>query len=314
MNDELNRDKTKQQTPASILFLCLARNCEPTLPSFFSFLSSLRESGLHSHTIIGENGSTDRTRLLIENAAPFGVQLLDTTSMANAPSRLARMATGRQLLLDTAKTLPIQQPEFICIVDLDNVILRPPEPATLIRAMDRLRNNPALFAVGANSHPFYYDLLSLRADGHDYTNLNAEIASAKKNPLTYFHFHKTRIYRNQQSISRTQPLYCDSSFNGCCIYRSEDFYAGTYLSDQMETVCEHVTLNLSIGKATGKRMMIDPALIVQSPADHKPVTFLNFWLDRLPSLSFTHALRPRSPLLPGVASRSPQPAITEEAS
>ena len=263
-----------------IRFLCLARNCQKTLPLFFDYLARLDGEGFSWNALIGENGSSDRTRALILGAQDSRISLFETAFMAKAPSRLVRMAIGRQALLEVTKALPAEG-VFVCIADLDNVMSSPPDPAMVMNATKDLERNQDLFAVGATSHPYFYDLLSLRTDTQDYSSLNADIARAKKRPLQYFRFHQERIFNQQRKFTASRPIVCLSSFNGFCVYRAADYYQGSYRAPDEADICEHVTLNLSIARATQKRMLISPEMSIQMPADHAPVGFARFWFDRL---------------------------------
>ena len=265
----------------SLSFLCLARDCEATVPLFFSYLDRLRQSGFQCRALIGENGSRDQTRALIQKGAASGVELLDTTKMSEGKRRLIRMAIGREALLLAARERGLLDADYVCVMDLDNVMTNPPSPEGLTRAIVRLREDKSLFAVGTSSVPYYYDILTLRAEGHDYTHMEAELAEAKKKPLTYYRYHQKQIYTNQRRMTKNEPIYCTSSFNGFCIYNSQDFSLGSYFADNVGDVCEHVSLNLSIGRTTGKRMVIGPELVIRTPADHAPVGFFRFWLDRI---------------------------------
>jgi len=261
------------------LFLCLARDCELHLPHFFQYLETMRSVGLPCRAIIGENGSRDRTRKLILEASPRGIDLLDTAEMASVPHRLARMAIGRELLLHAARSM--KPHTFICVADLDNVMEKPPAIEALTRTMQHLRENADLFAIGATSRPVYYDLLALRTEHYDFSTLEAEIAEARKIPLTYHSFHQRRIYRNQRALTTSSPILCESTFNGFCLYRGPDYMLGSYRDPLEAQICEHVSMNLSIARATGRSMLIAPDLILQTPSDRAPVGFFRFWLNRL---------------------------------
>jgi hypothetical protein len=265
---------------SNVLFLCLARDCAKTIPTFFSYLRRLDDAGFHCSAIIGENGSRDVTRTLITRAVGERIELLDTSFMAKAETRLQRMAMGREALKRKAceRAGPV---DYICVADLDNVMQAPPDPATVNSAIARLRADRNLFAAGANSRPFYYDLLSLRAEGHDYSGLNAEIARAKRNPFTYYQFHQRRIYSRQKQVASQQPMRCQSSFNGFCVYDASCYHEGTYRASNEAEICEHVTFNLSIVRKTAKDMVIAPELVVQAPPDHAPAGFFRFWADRI---------------------------------
>jgi len=272
-----------KSVPINILFLCLARDCENTLPAFFSYLDDLRSSGLRCSAIIGENGSRDKTRTLIDQATDPEIDLVDTAVMETVKSRLVRMAIGRQALLEASNNKG-NDPDYICVVDVDNIMLKPPEPEAVMKGIERLMTDRSLLAIGATSVPVYYDLLSLRTEGHDYSDLNAEITAAKKRLLGYFQFHQRRIYTNQRLMTRPDPILCTSSFNGFCLYNACDYWLGTYRAHNEANICEHVTLNMSIARATGKRMLIAPELFVWTPADHAPVGFFCFWIDRIKEL------------------------------
>lgn len=269
-----------KKSPIGVLFLCLARNCANTIPGFFEYLDRLQAHGFDCAAIIGENGSFDQTRSLIEGDAGGRIALLDTSLMKMGGSRLSRMAIGRQALLEAAKARGFRE-DYVCIADLDNVMTVPPDPAAMQTAIESLRADVTIFAVGATSVPVYYDLLSLRLEGFEFlSNLNREITEAKQKPFSYFRFHRERIYRNQRLITKSVPLLCESSFNGFCCYKASDYRLGSYRAADEADACEHVNFNLSIGRVTGKKMLISSDLAVQTPADHGPVGFCRFWYDR----------------------------------
>lgn len=269
-----------EQKQPSILFLALARDCEASLPTFFSHLATLRRQGLSCNAIIGENGSRDRTRKLIEQTSTERIALLDTSFVETENSRAVRIAMGRQALFDAAIESRADQ-DYICVVDLDEIILEPPKPETVMKVIRHLRAHDCLFAIGATSVPVYYDLISLQAPGHDYSTLRAEIRAAKRRPLSYYQFFRDRIYSNQRLLTRQDSIVCTSSFNGCCIYNASDYWLGNYRAWNEADVCEHLTFNLSIAQATGKHMLIMPELTVQAPTEHTPVDFGRFWRNRL---------------------------------
>ncbi|MGO9316229.1 MAG: hypothetical protein ACLPXT_15910 [Terracidiphilus sp.] len=218
---------------------------------------------------------------MIEQAAGPRIALLDTSVMANSRSRLKRMAIGRQALLDAAKARDIGA-DYICVMDLDYIMAMSPAPSAVRAVIDCLQTNTTLFAIGATSIPVYYDLLSLRVEGFDFlSNLNTEITEAKKKPFSYYQFHKEHIYNNQKLMTSSFPVLCASSFNGFCLYNAEDYRLGSYRACDEADVCEHVSLNLSIGRITGKKMMISPDLVIQAPQDHAPVCFCRFWCARM---------------------------------
>ncbi len=263
-----------------LLFLGLARNCEATLPNFLGYLDDLEANGLKTTAIVGENASSDRTPEILASARSTRLEVLNTSMMAGGSTRLVRMAIGRQALLERAQSLRLGE-TYICVADMDNVMLKPPDPSSVSLAIKRLREDRSLFAVGATSYPVYYDLLALRTSDQDYSTLHTELVEAKKNPFTYFQFHKRRIYQNQRLMTVDKPVPCASTFNGFCIYRAEDYYRGSYRDPAESVICEHVSLNLSIGHETGRHMLVLPELRLEAPEDHRPVGFFEFWAGRV---------------------------------
>jgi hypothetical protein len=265
----------------TILFLGLARNCASTLPAFFAFLEELHQAGFSCSAIIGENGSSDCTRRLIEQAAGLGVSLMDTSFMQSESSRLRRMAIGRQFLLDQVHARAICG-QFICVADLDNAVANPPSVQMVYAAIGILDNDPSLFAVGATSKPVYYDLYSLRATGFEFlSDLPARLERAKKQVFTYHSFMRRDVYPVERAVTALIPLRCDSSFNGICFYRAADYVLGSYRCPREAMECEHVTFNLSIAKACGKQMLISSDLILRAPRKHIPASFVAFWATRI---------------------------------
>jgi GT2 family glycosyltransferase len=264
----------------SILFLCLARNCASTLPVFFTYLDQLRKVGISCSAIIGENGSTDSTRDLIQAAKP-DVTLLDTSFMDEVPALRVRIAVGRQALWDAALAREGRE-EFVCVADLDQAIATPPQPEAVAEAIRVLRADASLYAVGASSRPVYYDLVSLRAEGFEFLDqLNYAIDRAKKHPLTYYHFHQEHMYSAQKKVTQALPMMCASSFNGFCIYNAIDYRKGCYRAPDEAYICEHVNFNQSVVRETGKKMLVSLSLEIQAPAEHTSVGFLKFWFDRV---------------------------------
>ncbi|MEM1371197.1 MAG: hypothetical protein AAGG72_03095, partial [Pseudomonadota bacterium] len=189
-----------------LLIVGLARDCAPTLPGFFSFIEQVQATGLRVAALIGENGSQDATRAELEAAAASGVPLevMDTSFMAEVSDRLERMATARECqrlvacerfddiadkaLMDASQvgaqaTSPDNDgaSDFICVVDLDNVMAQPPSGTAIYSAIERLGKSNEHFAVSATSNPFYYDLLALRCAEYAREDLNERINDAKRN-------------------------------------------------------------------------------------------------------------------------------------
>ncbi|PZU95192.1 MAG: hypothetical protein DI527_01365 [Chelatococcus sp.] len=264
------------------VFLGLGRDCADTLPGFLSLLDQLNAEGLAAFAIIGENGSRDGSRALLQAAEQAGkVKLVPTEFMSREPDRLRRMALGRERLKQ-ALGMSGLQPRVVCVVDLDNVLARPPTVASLAGAAAKL-DRPGVFGVSATSRPHYYDLLAFHDETRGFDTLLAELAQARGNILAYHRFFRARIYPHQQALTADHEIACTSTFNGLCLYTAERYRMGSYLEDGPSR-CEHVAFNLGLADRTGARMLIDPDLVLATPDDHRQERFAPFAWRRLKKL------------------------------
>lgn len=255
-------------------FLGLARNCAGTLPGFLTLLDELCAEGSGAFAIIGENGSRDDTRSLLEGADRAGtIKFVPTEFMAREPDRLRRMALGRECLkreLDAARWRPC----FVCVADLDSVLARPPSIAALFRAAAKL-SRPGVVGVSATSRPHYYDLLAYRDDDLQFDWLLGELGDARQNLFTYRRLFRSRIYPHQDALTTDREIVCLSAFNGLCIYKAQTYRTGSYLDDGPSR-CEHVTFNRSILRDAGDHLLVDPQLVLATPEDHRQEGFVSF--------------------------------------
>ncbi|MCO5090983.1 glycosyltransferase family 2 protein [Bosea sp. (in: a-proteobacteria)] len=272
-------------------FLSLARDCAPTIPRFLDLLAALRSRGLSLAAFVGENGSRDGTRALLERAEAAGqLVLVPTAFMAKIPDRLARMALGRERIkmeLDASRL----EPRIVCVLDLDNVLARPPSATALIEAAAKL-DRPGIFGVSATSRPHYYDLLAFQDEGRSFETLLDDLAASRGNIFSYYRFFRSRIYPHQQALTDDREIACASSFNGLCLYRAEVYRLGSYLRSG-RSICEHLVFNRRLAEMTGAKMLIDPGLVLPTPIDHSEQSFLPFAWRRLRKLMASRS--PRGP-------------------
>lgn len=272
-------------TRPDIVVLALARNCAATLPAFLHFLASLRAAGLDCRALVGENDSRDGTGALLGAAQARGeLRHVPTGFMTQTRGRLARMAAGREHL---KRVLDAQglAPACVCVADIDNVMARPPEPAAILAALEKLER-PGLFAVSAASYPHYYDLLAYEDEAVSYEHLLDDIARHRRGALNYYRFFSGTIYPAQSALTRARETTCRSAFNGLTLYRGEDYRLGSYL-DETYARCEHLTFNRRLAAATGRRMLVDPDLVLRTPGDHAQRGFFSFYASRVRKLAVT---------------------------
>lgn len=263
-------------------FLALARDCAGTVPRFLDLLGTMRRSGLSVAAFVGENGSRDGTDALLASAEARGeIVLVPTAFMAREPRRLRRMALGRERLKAELEASGIE-PRFVCVVDIDNAIARPPTVPALLAAAAKL-DRDGVFGVSATSRPHYYDLLAFQDEHRSFETLLDELAKNRGDIVRYYRFFRSRIYPHQRALTVDREIACASTFNGLCLYRADIYRRGSYLGAGPD-VCEHLTFNRRLAALTGGTMLIDPGLVLLTPGDHAERSFLPFAWQRLRKL------------------------------
>jgi hypothetical protein len=264
-------------------FLALARDCAGTVPRFLELLETLRRSGSRIVAFVGENGSRDETRTLLQRAEARGeIILVPTAFMAAEPERLRRMALGRERLKHELESSGIS-PRFVCVLDIDNVIATPPAVPALLGAASKL-GRPGIFGVSASSRPHYYDLLAFEDQQRSFTTLLDDLAKSRTDIFAYYGFFRSRIYPHQRALTSDREIACASTFNGLCLYRADSYRLGSYLQAG-PALCEHLVFNRRLAALTGGLMLIDPGLLLRTPADHAERDFLPFAWRRLRKLA-----------------------------
>lgn len=264
-----------------VLFLALARDCAATIPGALQGLSRMQTYGLNVHLLVGENGSQDDTRNILDQATESGmVTVLDTSFMSKGKSRLEKMALGRQYLADRAA---IMSSEVVAVVDLDEPFLESLDPKEFSRKVARVKRDD-FFALAASSFPTYYDLLAFEDDRRSFTALEQEITKLQRRPFAYYRFFRDFIYLAQDELTSSSDIECRSAFNGLCLYRSDLYALGSYLPSQEDWVCEHVSFNRAIATQTGRQMIVDGTLKLPTPMEHGRRALPGFVLQRAKKL------------------------------
>lgn len=263
------------------LAICgLARDCEVQIVKLEDFIHSLQREGLSVECFIGENGSKDQTRALLRALEDKGlIHLYDTSFMTEIPHRLERLARGRDYVkAELCKNGPF---DFVCVIDMDNVLDGGVNIPEFIVAMNRLKADEKLFGVAAFSVPYYYDLLGLECVGVPYGAIDRGFARIKKRSLDYYPFFRDVIYPLQKWLTINPPEHCISAFNGLCIYEFEQFAYSSYIPDGYPFVCDHVMLNRKIHQKYGTYVRIEPMLALAMPPEHGPQNIATFFFSRL---------------------------------
>lgn len=262
-------DDTADLPSQDVVFLALARDCADTIPAALRALDDLRDAGLRVHAIVGENGSRDTTRALLQEASARGsLAVVDTSFIAKEPSRLHRMALGRQAVADAFRELP-GSARAVGVVDLDEPFLTSLDATQLRSRLDRLETESDLFALAATTRPSYYDLLAYEDEANSFGDLDQKIGQLERHPVQYYRLFRDVIYPEQRRLTSDADIRCLSAFNGLCLYPAAAYAMGTYLPAEANGwPCEHITFNRSVASATGRQMLIDGRLVLPMPAQH----------------------------------------------
>lgn len=264
------------EVPLSLVVLALARNCEPHLPRFAGFIDLLQSQGYAVQAIVGEDGSTDGTRrALTELSQKRPITVEDTSFIQRFGGRLNRLAQGRERLRIIARALE-PRPDIVAVLDVDDVIEAPISAAALKSELVGLRDDPRTFGASATSDPHYYDVLAFADEELDPADLEARIADAKHNPLTYYGFLARNIYDVQDRIAHTKRDAI-SAFNGLAFYKAAPYFESSYLGTGTGRLSEHVVLNRGIAARTGARMRISSTIVMKTPDDHRRRGVVGFW-------------------------------------
>lgn len=285
---EVTQSAPRALTPESggrgerIAFLALARNCAVYLPRLFNLLDAASAQGFTVTCYIGENGSSDGSRALIRarSAADPRVTLVNTDAMSNVPERLARMASGRDIVREAWAAVGAHAGGYVCVLDVDDVLPADSARIDLAGAAAALRCDSALAGISASSQPFYYDLLALRAPGLFNYDIGPSLAFGARDPLFHYLVHAHMIYPTQRTVTARLPLSTKASFNGMALYRAEDYALACYSRTAVIDECEHVDFSRQLCSG-GRHILAGVWFDLDMPAEHGPRSMFGFVRQRL---------------------------------
>jgi hypothetical protein len=262
-----------------VMFLALARDCGRTIGNLFTFLRRCDEVGLNWRLLVGENDSKDNTRqILTEASRDPRVRIVSTNAMSIVSDRLVRMAVGRNVLLNEARSFA-SEITHVAVIDVDEVLNPNFSVLAIKKYLSILDGDLSLIAISSTSAPYYYDLLALRMDGVKTDDIADRLDDLRSKYLSYYRYHRDYIYSVQKKMTSFDVTYVESAFNGLCIYRSDDFFGGDYLKGRIGNECEHVTFNRSI-RSSAQSIMISKDLIARMPKTHGPANIVSFFVRR----------------------------------
>ena len=264
-----------------IIFLGLARDCENYIGNFFNTIEEIRKYK-KIKVIIGENDSDDFTFDLIQRNLQFNkyIEFIDTTFIEKFSDRIKRLALAREKIKNYIKKKNYEA-EFICVVDLDDVISQNFNLKLLENLINQLKmNKSSYFGISVNSKPYYYDILNFESD--EFPNQSIKQVQNIRSIFSY-NKRKKLIYNVQKKLSLKKSFECISGFNGLCIYFFQDYIISNYIQDSKieDPEPEHLFLNRSIYLRTKKKILVTENYL-KMPSEHKPLSnFLFFLIEKL---------------------------------
>ena len=269
----MNLDK---QNNFDIIFLGLAKNVEKTISAFFKSCENLSVSGLKICAIIGENGSKDKTRNILQNfkSSKFYFIYLKTDFLDTYENRIIRLTNGREYLKEYIIENKIIS-KFVSVVDLDSVLSKGIEEISFLETIQILeKRKNELFAISAKSKPYYYDMLPLIIK--DYFEYDIYKIQTTFSLINFYNLRKIYIYNFQKKITQMRDVLTISSHNGLTIYFYTNYITGLYKKDSKEIKSEHINFNLTIHKLTKKYILMTNKLNLITPPEHMPLNLIEF--------------------------------------
>jgi hypothetical protein len=149
---------------ASCVILGTAKNIAKHLPQHLQTLEEIRSLWASCAVVIGENGSTDGTKALLETYAKKPLTHVLTLDAEANPiqSRTERLALVRNRLIDYVHTT-YPTSDYILIADMDGIL-----DGFHARGLKEAFKSSDWDAVFANTMGAYYDIWALRSEAISY--------------------------------------------------------------------------------------------------------------------------------------------------
>jgi hypothetical protein len=203
--------------------------------------------------IVYENDSTDKTREILNSRKRENYYYIFENDVTE-PSRTARIARGRNFILDKARELNATNDyDLLIMLDLDIVNAA----GTFADTIDTCFEHENWDALTANQDT-YYDLWALRNADLNY-DCWKEIDAENKSCLDL----------NELKYKPGQLIEVDSAFGGTAVYKLSSIplecrYVGK--RENGEEICEHVPFNKCI-KSGGGKIFINTSFINDGGSD-----------------------------------------------
>ena len=268
-------------TPRSVIFAGCAQDCARFLPRVLKNIQRVSALFAQSAFVVCENDSADATKKMLSEwgAGRENFELVNLDGLGNGPSRSARLAFVRNVVIEFIKTWEKARGfELLFLMDFDDVNVDELDLETLSKALEWMSGQRDVAAIFPNQigGP-YYDLWALRHETRCPTDIWEELLdySLKNKCDKETAFQATLAKRIFALPQDAEPLEVHSAFGGFGIYRLDYVLKNKnpYLGQKIKVLrdaekysvvlrdeCEHIHFHEGIRDLGGK-LFVMPGLV-----------------------------------------------------
>jgi len=246
-----------------VLIVGTARNCASSLESVLLNLYRVLDSFCSVQSFIVESDSTDASPCILDHLTSHNdsIRSISLGSLASTLKvRTQRLAFCRNLCLqEISSHHGYRDIDLIIVADMDDVN----KLLTKESMQSCWGQNKSWDVCTANQLGPYYDIWALRHHQWSPNDCWEQHQFLCDHGVSYYKAAISAVYSKMITINPDSDwIEVQSSFGGLALYRRDVINAGIYqgLTNDLISVCEHVSLNLAI-TSSGGNMYINPKLI-----------------------------------------------------
>lgn len=270
-----------------VIFAGCAKNCEKYLLKTLENIEFYSLLFKESYQIIIENGSSDKTREILNSNKKSNCYYLFEDQLEEFDNRVLRLENARNIIIDKIKSDPkLIDCDLLILMDFDDIGNYQIKHENIIKSLEFLFSKNSIAGVFANQLGTYYDMWALRDEKYCKNDFWVEVLQKiclkilpheQLTQLICDEIKKEYIDNKTYSFNETlEPIKVNSAFGGFGIYKiinvlkNKKKYKGSQFIDlkfKDNTTkkinfqrCEHVNFNLGLVEQ-GYELYILPYLI-----------------------------------------------------